>query len=214
MPDQSRISELRKDYKSRVLLEDNVLLDPIEQFKVWFGEALNSLIAEPNAMCLSTVLDNKPVSRIVLLKGIENGGFDFYTNYQSAKGQQVKANPNVALNFVWLELERQVRIEGIVEKMAEKDNDAYFYSRPIESQVGAIVSAQSSVLKNRKELDEAWKTAEAKYKHEKPVRPAHWGGYHVMPNKIEFWQGRSSRLHDRLLYELVNGEWAICRLSP
>lgn len=214
MADPFKISEMRKDYKFTALLENDVLKDPVEQFQAWFKEAMDAQLAEPNAMCLSTIHNNKPSSRYVLLKGVENGGFVFFTNYQSAKGHDIDANPNVALNFIWLELERQVRIEGIAQKLSAADNDAYFYSRPIGSQIGAIVSAQSTLLKDRKELDDAWSAIEYRYHTEKPVRPEHWGGYLVKPESIEFWQGRSSRLHDRLRYDLTDGEWIICRLSP
>lgn len=214
MADPIKISELRRDYKFKALLETDILSDPIAQFKAWFDEAMQAQLAEPNAMCLSTVHNNQPSSRYVLLKGIEQGGFVFFTNYASHKGQAIEENPNVALNFIWLELERQVRIEGVATKLSNQENDDYFYSRPIGSQIGAIVSAQSSVLKDRKALDDAWTAIEGKYHTEKPVRPEHWGGYVVIPNKIEFWQGRSSRLHDRLLFTLNEGKWELSRLSP
>ncbi len=214
MADPIKISEMRKDYKFTALLEKDALKDPVEQFQTWFKEALDAQLTEPNAMSLSTIHNNKPSSRCVLLKGVENGGFTFFTNYHSAKGQDIDNNPNVALNFIWLELERQVRIEGVARKLSAAENDTYFYSRPIGSQIGAIVSAQSTLLKDRKELDDAWSAIESRYHTEKPIRPEHWGGYHVQPNSIEFWQGRSSRLHDRLRYDLTDGEWKICRLSP
>ncbi len=214
MANPIQISELRKDYKFKALLETDILSDPMEQFKVWFDEAMQAQLPEPNAMCLSTVHNNQPSSRYVLLKGIEQEGFVFFTNYASNKGHEMEVNPHVALNFIWLELERQVRIEGMVEKLSDVANDAYFYSRPIGSQIGAIVSQQSSVLKDRQALDDAWAAIESKYHTEKPVRPTQWGGYVVMPTKIEFWQGRSSRLHDRLLFTLNEGKWELSRLSP
>ncbi len=214
MSDPINISELRRDYKFKALLEADVLANPMDQFQLWFEEALKAGLTEPNAMSLSTVKNNKPSSRCVLLKGIENEGFVFFTNYSSNKGKEMEANPNVALNFIWLELERQVRIEGTVSRLGDTENDAYFYSRPIGSQIGAIVSAQSTVLRDRQELDDAWTSIESKYHTENPVRPEHWGGYHVKPNKIEFWQGRSSRLHDRLLFELMGDNWQMSRLSP
>jgi pyridoxamine 5'-phosphate oxidase len=214
MADPIQISELRKDYKFKALLETDILSDPMEQFKVWFDEAMQAQLPEPNAMCLSTVHNNQPSSRYVLLKGIEQDGFVFFTNYASNKGHEMEVNPHVALNFIWLELERQVRIEGMVEKLSDTANDAYFYSRPIGSQIGAIVSQQSSVLKDRQALDDAWASIESKYHAEKPVRPTQWGGYVVKPTKIEFWQGRSSRLHDRLLFTLNEGKWELSRLSP
>lgn len=208
------IASLRKDYQLASLLENEVNKNAIEQFKIWFNEALNAQITEPNAMCLSTINGQKPESRIVLLKDITNDGFVFYTNYNSAKGQQIAANNHVCLNFVWLELERQVRIEGIAEKVNDEENDAYFYSRPLGSQIGAIISSQSEILDNRNTLEEALKQAEQKYQLEKPIRPAHWGGYIVKPKLIEFWQGRSNRLHDRLEYEMIESEWEIRRLNP
>jgi len=214
MAEPIQISELRKDYKFKALLEADILSDPMAQFKVWFDEAMQAQLPEPNAMCLSTVHNNQPSSRYVLLKGIEQEGFVFFTNYASNKGHEMTANPHVALNFIWLELERQVRIEGIVQKLSDAANDAYFYSRPIGSQIGAIVSQQSSVLKDRQALDDAWAAIESRYHTEKPVRPAQWGGYVVKPTKIEFWQGRSSRLHDRLLFTLNAGKWELSRLSP
>jgi pyridoxamine 5'-phosphate oxidase len=214
MADPIQISELRKDYKFKALLETDILSDPMEQFKVWFDEAMQAQLAEPNAMCLSTVHNNQPSSRYVLLKGIEQEGFVFFTNYASNKGHEMEVNPHVALNFIWLELERQVRIEGMVEKLSDGANDAYFYSRPIGSQIGAIVSQQSSVLKDRQALDDAWASIESKYHTEQPARPTQWGGYVVKPTKIEFWQGRSSRLHDRLLFTLNAGKWELSRLSP
>ncbi len=208
------IASLRKDYKLASLLENEVNTDPIAQFKTWFSQALNAQLTEPNAMCLSTINGQKPESRIVLLKDITTEGFVFYTNYNSAKGQQIAANNNVCLNFVWLELERQVRIEGKAEKISQAQSDTYFYSRPLGSQIGAIISAQSETLNHRNTLEEALKQAEQQYQLEKPMRPAHWGGYIVKPSVIEFWQGRSNRLHDRLEYELLNGEWRIRRLNP
>lgn len=214
MENNNPISGLRKEYQFKALLEKDVSVDPFEQFKIWFDEAINANLAEPNAMCLSTIKNNRPSSRFVLLKELAKDGFVFYSNYNSAKGVEINENPNVALNFIWLELERQVRIEGVAHKLTDKENDEYFYSRPIGSQIGAIVSAQSSILRDRKELDDAWETIEAKYHSEKPVRPKHWGGYIVKPTNIEFWQGRSSRLHDRLLYTLEGQQWTICRLSP
>jgi len=214
MTHNEEIAALRMDYRKSELLEKDVDPNPIHQFRIWFDNALNAEIPEPNAMCLSTVYGNKPDSRIVLLKGIKEDGFVFFTNYHSSKGIQIEANPNVAINIVWLELERQVRINGVISKISPDDSDHYFYSRPIESQIGAIVSAQSERLSSRDDLENAMAAALEKYKTEKPVRPQHWGGYIVKPTEIEFWQGRTSRLHDRLQYQLVNNQWEIVRLYP
>jgi pyridoxamine 5'-phosphate oxidase len=209
------LAQLRRDYKQAELLENSIHADPLQQFKHWFQEALEAEVIEPNAMCLSTVLDQKPHSRVVLLKGLESNGFVFFTNYASHKGQQLLQNPNVALNFLWLELERQVRINGKATPISAQDSDAYFYSRPFESQVGAIVSQQSHVLASREELEQAMSLALQTYSPETIKRPEHWGGYLVVPESIEFWQGRSSRLHDRLHYELQSDQsWKISRLSP
>ncbi|NQW43181.1 MAG: pyridoxamine 5'-phosphate oxidase [Bacteroidetes bacterium] len=208
------IGELRQDYKKETLDEKDVNQNPIEQFKLWFNEAIISKLLEPNAFCLSTIHNNSPESRIVLLKEINDNGFVFFTNYNSAKGKQISINNNVSLNFLWLELERQVRIEGVAEKISALESDIYFYSRPIGSQIGAIVSEQSEIIESRSILEEALNIAEQKYKIEKPIRPEHWGGYIVKPRLIEFWQGRSSRLHDRISFELVDGSWMISRLSP
>ena len=209
------LAQLRRDYKQAELLENSIHADPLQQFKDWFQEALEAEVLEPNAMCLSTVLDQKPHSRVVLLKGLESNGFVFFTNYDSHKGQQLLQNPNVALNFLWLELEGQVRINGKATPISAQDSDAYFYSRPFESQVGAIVSQQSHVLASREELEQAMSLALQTYSPETIKRPEHWGGYLVVPESIEFWQGRSSRLHDRLHYELQSDQsWKISRLSP
>lgn len=214
MTHNSIIAALRKNYSSAELLEQDLEKNPIEQFKKWFKNALDSEITEPNAFCLSTVQNLEPQSRIVLLKSIHDNGFVFFTNYNSDKGQQITQNSNVAMNFVWLELERQVRINGIAEKISDKESDDYFYSRPIESQIGAIVSAQSSEIESREVLEKAMTSALEKYKTEQPKRPENWGGYLIKPHKIEFWQGRNSRLHDRICYEKINSEWLFKRLSP
>jgi len=214
MTHNHKIAALRRDYSHSELLETDVDLDPIKQFRTWFDQAMDSLVTEPNAMCLSTVCNNRPDSRIVLLKGIHDDGFVFFTNYHSSKGQEIAENHFVSLNFAWLEIERQVRIQGIAKKVSAEESDAYFYSRPHESQVGAIVSAQSQHLKSREELEKAMTEALSRYEREKPVRPEHWGGYIVQPDMLEFWQGRVSRLHDRLRYELVDGQWVLSRLYP
>jgi pyridoxamine 5'-phosphate oxidase len=216
-----KIADLRQDYRLASLDIIDVDPDPIEQFKEWFDEALKSELLEPNAMTLATVsVQGQPSARVVLLKGIENQGFVFYTNYQSRKGEQLAANPNAALCFCWLELQRQVRIEGTVEKISEAASDAYFKSRPVSSQIGAWASPQSDVIEDRELLEEN----EMYYKDKFQVdteggevnipRPAHWGGYILKPTLIEFWQGRSSRLHDRILYIFDGEEWEIVVLAP
>jgi pyridoxamine 5'-phosphate oxidase len=214
MADNYTIADLRKDYRTSELLESQVNEDPLQQFMSWFDQALLAEIPEPNAMCLGTVHEQRPESRIVLLKGVTEQGFVFYTNYNSAKGRQIATNHHVSLNFVWLELERQVRITGIAEKTSPEESDAYFHSRPLGSQLGAIVSSQSDELNSRTELENAMEEARLKYETQSPKRPEHWGGYCVVPDMIEFWQGRSSRLHDRLRYELKGGLWTISRLYP
>ncbi|MES2617229.1 MAG: pyridoxamine 5'-phosphate oxidase [Bacteroidota bacterium] len=208
------ISELRKDYRLKELLEKDINPNPIEQFNQWFDEALNAQITEPNAMCLSTVHNNKPSNRIVLLKEVKDNGFVFFTNYKSDKGKAIDQNPNVALNFVWLELERQVRIEGVATKVSAEESIAYFNSRPLGSRLGAIVSNQSEMITGREVLENRLKKLEVQYADATPEKPEYWGGYIVQPTMIEFWQGRSNRLHDRLVYNHVNGSWTISRLSP
>lgn len=214
MTHNEQIAALRKDYRHSELLESDVDADPIMLFHKWFKQAIEAEITEPNAMCLSTVDNGKPESRIVLLKGIEHHGFVFYTNYNSHKGQQIENNPNVHLNFAWLELERQIRISGTAHKISEAESDLYFASRPFESRVGAIVSAQSQAIESREALEKSMSEALAKYEGSNPPRPEHWGGYAVIPDSIEFWQGRTGRLHDRLLYTKEDQAWKISRLCP
>lgn len=208
------IAALRKDYRQSELLEKDIDPDPVRQFHMWFNQAVHSEVNEPNAMCLSTVNNGIPDARIVLLKGIEHHGFVFYTNYDSSKGKQIEANPNVHLNFTWLELERQVRINGVASKLSREESEAYFQSRPFESRVGAIVSAQSKELDSRETLEKLMQEALQKYSDSNPPIPENWGGYIVKANRIEFWQGRTGRLHDRILYVLSEGKWNICRLFP
>ena len=209
------ISAIRQDYTLKSLTEDEVDQNPVNQFKIWFNEALKSEVKEPNAMSLGTVTkENKPAVRIVLLKGIENGKFRFFTNYQSQKGEDMANNPNVSLMFFWSELERQVRIEGIVSKVSEEESTAYFHSRPSGSQIGALVSPQSQVISGREELEERQKELTSKYEGKTIPKPTHWGGYEVDASSFEFWQGRSSRLHDRIRYIKKGSEWQIERLAP
>jgi pyridoxamine 5'-phosphate oxidase len=196
------------------LLEEDVQANPIEQFSTWWTEAIDSKIDEVNAMTLSTATpDGIPSARVVLLKGFTNEGFIFFTNYLSHKGTELAKNPRAALTFYWKELERQVRIEGTVEKVSELDSDAYFQSRPAGSRIGAWASPQSTVIASRDIIEESVQKYKAQFGENIP-RPPHWGGYIVKPVKLEFWQGRSSRLHDRIQYLRQNGEWRTGRLAP
>nr|WP_199156211.1 pyridoxamine 5'-phosphate oxidase [Pedobacter sp. ASV2] len=209
------LQNLRQDYKSATLDESDVDNNPITQFKSWFDHAVSAKIYEPNVMTLATAdKAGKPDARIVLLKGVDEDGFRFYTNYLSQKGKELKRNPQACLVFFWPELERQVRIEGTVEKLDKEASEQYFHSRPKDSQIGAIASPQSQIIPNRAFLEE--KVAEITLKNEGKTiaKPAHWGGYIVKPTRIEFWQGRSNRLHDRINYEWIKNEWVKSRLAP
>ena len=210
------IADIRKDYKLKTLSELEIDANPIIQFDEWWDEAINSHIEEVNAMTLVTAtLQGKPSARIVLLKGYDSRGFIFFTNYESHKGIEIAANPQVGLVFFWKELERQVRIEGAAEKLEISENDTYFLSRPVGSRIGAWASPQSKVIKQREEIEENVKKYELEFANTTINRPANWGGYRVKPQLIEFWQGRPSRLHDRIQYSLeVNGQWKIERLAP
>lgn len=212
---QKDIAGIRTDYSLAELNEQTVGDDPVVFFNKWFDDALNAQADEVNAMVMASVdKDHKPHARIVLLKGVEDNGFIFFTNYNSAKGTEVSANDHVALVFFWKELERQVRIEGTISKIATADSEAYFKSRPVGSQIGAWSSPQSSVINDRSVLEENYKNYTEQYGEDVPL-PPHWGGYKVSPERIEFWQGRPSRMHDRILFTLGdNGEWSKCRLAP
>ncbi len=210
------ISDLRQNYTLAGLRETDASRDAIAQFATWFQQALDADLKEPNAMTLATLSpDGFPTARIVLLKHFDTNGFVFYTNYKSNKGQDLERNPRAALVFWWAELERQVRIEGTVERISDRDSDEYFNSRPRDSQLGAWVSSQSEVIADRQVLEQKFSQLQQQYANKNIPRPTHWGGFRVIPAKIEFWQGRPSRLHDRLRYRLLEGgDWLIERLSP
>lgn len=208
------LAHLRKDYALKTLEEKDVDRDPLKQFGVWMVEAIHAQVPEPTAMTLSTVDSRRrPAGRIVLLKGVDARGFVFYTNYHSRKGRDLEANPGAAMTFLWKELERQVRIEGTVEKVTEEESTAYFATRPLGSRIGAWASPQSEPIENRLWLESRWAELTQKY-GEHPPRPPHWGGYRLLPDWIEFWQGRLSRLHDRIVYTRAGGAWKIARLAP
>lgn len=211
------IENLRQDYRLASLDLPDVAPNPMEQFKKWFAEALEAKLPEPNAMTLATASPNgKPSLRVMLLKSVDYDGFTFYTNYKSRKAKDLEANPFAALCFLWLELERQVRIEGTIEKVSETESTAYFQSRPKGSQIGAWASPQSAIISDREVLEAKVTELMQVYENAEALpRPEHWGGYLVKPTLIEFWQGRSNRLHDRLQYTLQeDGNWKIERLAP
>lgn len=209
------IAGIRKDYILEKLNETDAAANAVDQFTRWWNEAMQSDIIELNAMTLATAsTSGVPSARIVLLKGYDERGFVFFTNYTSHKGHELEANPHAALVFFWKELERQVRIEGAIEKVSGEESDTYFYSRPANSRIGAWASPQSEIIGSRDLLEENVKIFTEKFGENIP-RPAHWGGYRVIPQIIEFWQGRSNRLHDRLQYSMLqNGDWKIERLAP
>lgn len=212
---KQNLQDLRQEYRSAELAETDVESNPILQFRKWFTEAVDAKLFEPNVMTLATAsASGKPSARILLLKGFDEDGFVFFTNYNSDKGKDLAENPQASLVFFWPELERQVRIDGNVSKIAPEDSTAYFHSRPIGSQIGATASPQSSVIPNREVLEEKVKQLTEEYQGQEIPRPIHWGGYLLSPTHIEFWQGRPSRLHDRLNYHLVEGSWIINRLAP
>lgn len=210
------IADLRKDYTLEDLTETEVDPNPFIQFKQWFEQALSAQLPEPNAMTIATATpDGKPSARMVLLKDFDERGFVFFTNYNSRKGQELAENPQAALVFWWAELERQVRIIGHVEQVSAAESDKYFYSRPENSRLGAWASHQSEAITNREVLEQNLQQLQHQYENQEIPRPSHWGGLRVIPTEIEFWQGRPSRLHDRLLYTRLDTQtWKIQRLSP
>jgi pyridoxamine 5'-phosphate oxidase len=209
------LSDLRKDYTQTGLSRENLFNSPFEQFNSWFNQAQEAELNEPNAMSIATVsAEGAPSSRTVLLKIFDEKGFVFFTNYLSQKAQEIAQNPNVALLFPWLPLERQVRISGQVEKISTKESFDYFTSRPHGSQLGAWISPQSQVIESRDFLKMKLAEMKAKFSSGKIPLPNAWGGYRVKPSKFEFWQGRSNRLHDRFVYEFINNQWQVNRLAP
>lgn len=213
-PDVS-LADIRTDYRQASLDERDVDADPIAQFTHWFGEAVRARVHEPNAMCLATATpDAYPSARMVLLKGVDARGFVFYTDYRSRKGRELADNPHAALCFFWGELERQVRIVGAVQQVSRAESDEYFQSRPLPSRIGAWTSSQSSVLDSRAELEAELEANEQRFAGGVVPLPEHWGGYRIVPDEIEFWQGRPSRLHDRIRFRRRDGTWKAERLSP
>jgi len=210
------IAAIRVEYEQGQLNESDVAADPIVQFRSWLEDAIEKQVMEPNAMTLSTVsVDGRPSSRIVLLKHLTDQTFGFFTNYESQKGEELTANPYAALLFFWPELQRQVRVTGAVDKMSPDLSDEYFRSRPKGSRLGAIVSPQSREIPDRSVLDSKLSELEVQYRDTEVIpRPDHWGGYQIKPDRVEFWQGRNSRLHDRLVYVRQDNRWKIVRLAP
>jgi pyridoxamine 5'-phosphate oxidase len=212
------LQDLRKSYELGELLEGQVAANPLVQFQAWLNQAIAAQMLEPNAMTLATVAQDaagvwRPSSRIVLVKGVDEAGLTWFTNYDSRKGKELTAHPFASLQFHWVAQERQVRLEGTVEKLSDAQSDAYYHSRPLGSRIGAWASPQSQVIRGREVLENA-ATDFTQTLGDSPKRPAHWGGYRLRPDAVEFWQGRPNRLHDRLRYRWVDGAWVIERLAP
>ena len=211
---KTSVAHLRKDYSLKSLDERDVDHDPLRQFGKWLDEAIQAEALEPTAMNLSTIdARGRPAGRIMLLKGVDERGFVFYTNYGSRKGRDLAAHPAAAITFLWKELERQVRIEGAVEKVSADESSAYYTTRPLGSRIGAWASPQSETIESRAWLEKRWEDLGREH-GENPPRPGHWGGYRVIADYLEFWQGRRSRLHDRVAYQRTEGKWKIARLAP
>jgi len=209
------LAELRREYSSHGLIETEMRSNPIEEFRLWLGQAIAAELYDPTAATLATCTrDGKPSARIVLIKGIDDRGFTFFTNYGSRKGRELTVNPHAAIVCFWAELERQVRIEGTVEKVTPDESDEYHRSRPRGSQLGAWTSFQSEVISGREALEARLRDLEAKFGGGEIPRPPHWGGYRLKPEAIEFWQGRPNRLHDRIRYRREEGVWIVERLAP
>lgn len=209
------LSSYREEYRRGELHENEIKANPFQQFEIWMQDTIDNRTIEPNAMAVATSTpDGKPSIRVVLLKELTDQGFVFFTNYHSRKGQEISSNQHVAAVFDWHVMERQVRIEGTIKKISEEESDIYFNSRPEASKIGAWVSPQSQVVNGREELDKLQQQSEQRFAGKSIPRPPHWGGYIIIPSKIEFWQGRPSRLHDRILYSITNEGWKIDRLAP
>ncbi|MFZ1750008.1 MAG: pyridoxamine 5'-phosphate oxidase [Saprospiraceae bacterium] len=212
----NKYGDLRQDYSRSQLVESEVSSDPLAQFDLWFHEAIDGGVLEPNAFILSTVsVIGLPSARVILLKGVDQKGFVFYTNYHSDKAKDLKVNPGASMVFMWLSMERQIRITGDVSMVTREESEAYFHSRPRESQIGAWVSPQSDVIASRDVLDQQLLKYNQQFEDRDVIPlPDHWGGYRLIPSEVEFWQGRPNRLHDRLLYTLHDQQWKIERLAP
>ncbi len=209
------LHKMRQEYMSGNLNEELMPQDPMQMFKMWFSEAIETGLTEPNAMSVATAsLDGKPSARVVLLKEVNNMGFVFFTNYLSRKGREITVNPEVALVFDWHDMERQVRVEGRAEKLPVEDSDAYFNSRPEDAKIGAWASPQSKIVKNRDELEKLEDEIMEQFEDMEVHRPSHWGGYLIRPSVIEFWQGRPNRMHDRIVYYNTEEGWSMHRLAP
>jgi len=213
---QEELKNLREEYNAAALTEASTKADPIKQFEIWFNEAQEANVPELNAMTLATATpDGRPSARVVLLKGYHEAGFVFFTNYLSRKGKEINKNPNGALTFFWPALERQIRIEGTIEKVTKEESEKYFHSRPHNSQIGAVVSPQSQEIDSREIIEKKWNELATEYEGKEVPKPSFWGGYILKPRLIEFWQGRPSRLHDRILYKKTdNKNWKKVRLAP
>lgn len=214
MEESHDLKNMRQSYEQDQLLESSININPFKQFKLWFDKVVDAKIIEPNAMTLATSdRQGNPSARVVLLKEFDESGFTFFTNYLSRKGKEITENPNAAILFWWKEFERQIRIEGKIEKISRKESEEYFNIRPLKSRYGALASNQSEVVENREVLEKRFADLEKQF-GENPPTPDNWGGFKLIPAKFEFWQGRRDRLHDRIVYEKIKSEWKIYRLQP